>query len=409
MKFNTIAIAATACFLIFATVRFANAAADTGTTTPAPSSAAQELTSDALYQVAPGDLLDISVLGFDELASQPTVTPDGMISVALIGPQKVSGMTTDQITAMLVKKWSKYVINPPVTVAVKQKHEQLISVYGWVTHPGTAEYTPNLHVLQAIALVGGTMPDGDLRKVTITHRDGTSETVDLSNPATKGGTPADVVLDEEDNVFVPQNLDKFEVSGSVQNPGSYDFKPGTKVLDAITAAGGVTMSTADLQHATILHNGVASTVDLTSLINGGDQKENIPLAPGDNVTIPIVQFREYVFGDVQRPGYVDYKPGDRIIDALNNAGLNGDAQLWKVNVIRQDKTTNVAKLQVVNVESFLLKGKAEGNPAIEPGDVLYVPESRKPFALQDMIGVLSSINVLNIGTKIVSGSYLTAH
>jgi polysaccharide biosynthesis/export protein len=416
---NLISIGALAFVLATGLAGIANAAAtttDSSASSPAAASqtppgtssnAAEELTSNALYQVSPGDILGVSVIGFDDLTSEPTVTPDGMISVALIGPQKVSGMTCDQIAAMLISKWSKYVINPPVTVAVKEKHEQLISVYGWVTHPGTAEFTPNLHTLQALALVGGALPDGDLRKVTITHRDGTVQTVDLSNPATKGGTAADVVLQEQDNVFVPENLDKFEVNGSVVTPGSYEFKPGTKVLDAITAAGGVALATADLQHASLLHNGVTTTVDLTPLVKGGDQKENIALSPGDSITIPIVQFREYVFGDVQRPGYVDYKPGDHIIDALNGAGLMNDAQLWKVNVIRQDQATNIAKMQVVDVESFLLHGKGAGNPEIQPGDVLYVPEKAKPFEIDDFIGALSGINVLNVGTKIISGNYLT--
>jgi polysaccharide export outer membrane protein len=370
--------------------------------------AASELTSPSLYQVCPGDILSISVIGFEDLTSEPTVTPDGMISVALLGPLKVSGLTTDQVAAMLISKWSKYVINPPVTVAVKLKHQQLISVFGWVAHPGPADYTPNLHLLQAIALVGGSLPTGDLRRVTVTHRDGSSQTVDVSNPAAKGGTPADIVLQEQDNVFVPENLDEFEVLGSVNQPGSYPFKPNTKILDAITAAGGVTLQTADLQHASLLHAGKATTMDLTALIVKGDQSENALIAPGDSITIPLVQNREYVFGDVAHPGYVLYKPGDRVLDALNDAGPQNDASLWKINVIRQDKTqTNIAHLQVVDVKSFLLRGQASGNPLIQPGDVLYVPSEPRLFSLNDMIGTLASINVLNVGTKILTGNYLT--
>ena len=374
---------------------------------PAAQTPASAITSNVAYQIAPGDVLSINVLGFQDLTADSTVTPDGMITVPLLGQVKASGLTTDQLGAQLASGWKKYVVNPPVSVSVKQKHDQIFSVEGYVNHPGPATFTPNLHIVQALALAGGPTTDGDLSKVTVTHRDGTTATVNLSNPSIKGGTADDIVVYEQDNIYVPQALDKVQVVGAVKTPGSYSLKDGMTALDAITTAGGVLIDNADWEHTTLTRGGVEKPMDIQALVKSGDTKENIPLLAGDKINIPVIYNRVYVFGQVNKPGYAEFRPGDRVLDALNNAGLMSDAQIYKVNLIKVDKSKNIAYNNVIDVESFLLKGNIKGNPALQPGDVLYIPQKRVPFEIKDMLGVLSSLNVLNIGSKIVTGSSLT--
>ena len=68
---------------------------------------------------------------------------------------------------------------------LKEKHSQDVMFYGYVTHPGTAPYIPNLHVLQGLAEAGGALPEGDLTQVAITHKDGAKQVVDLAIPVSK--------------------------------------------------------------------------------------------------------------------------------------------------------------------------------------------------------------------------------
>lgn len=353
------------------------------------------------YTLQPGDILTVSVINFSNLSTDVTVAPDGTVTVPLLDPVSVLGMTTDKVAQALATKWKKYVINPSVTVILKEKHEQNVFVSGFVKNPGPVTYIPGMHLLQSLSEAGGPLVEADLTKVTVTHKDGTKETVDLSHPATKEGTSADIVLADQDNIIVPQNHFEVSVVGQVAKPGSVPYVDQMTVLDAITAAGGVLTDSADLDSATLTHEGVDEKIDLTALLKHGDMSANRKLADGDRILVPEAYKRVYVFGDVARPGYQDYKPGDRIIDALNNAGLQPDAAVQKVNLIHVDKTKNTATMRVVSLQNFLWHGDISGNPPIEPGDVLYIPEKRIPFKPETIIGAMAGLNFINTGTRIV--------
>jgi protein involved in polysaccharide export with SLBB domain len=146
---------------------------------------------------------------------------------------------------------------------------------------------------------------------------------------------------------------------------------------------------------------VDEKIDLDALLKHGDMSANRKLAIGDRILIPETYKRVYVFGDVARPGFQDYKPGDRILDALNNAGLQPDADTSKVNLIQVDKSKNTATMHVVRLQDFLWHGKIAGNPQVQPGDVLYIPEKRISFKPGDLIGAMAGVNLVNTGTKII--------
>lgn len=390
-KFS-LGIAAAAAALAFFALLFTTAARADQPAATAP---------DAAYTLQPGDEITVTVINFSELDSDVTVTPDGAITVPLLAPVPVTGLTTDKVAGILTQKWKKYVIGPSVTVILKQKHAQNVFFYGMVKNPGPVTFIPGIHVLQALAEAGGPLLTADMTKVTVTHKDGTKQTIDLSHPATKEATPADIVLADQDNVYVPENHDEVSVVGQVAKPGSMPYIDQMTVLDAVTGAGGALPDSADLENATLTHDGVDQRIDLEALLKHGDMSANRKLAIGDRIFIPEIYKRVYVFGDVARPGFQDYKPGDRILDALNNAGLQPDAEVSKVNLIHVDKVNNTATMQVVSVESFLWHGDIKGDPPVEPGDVLYIPQKRIPFKPESIIGAMAGLNFINTGTRII--------
>ncbi len=145
-----------------------------------------------------------------------------------------------------------------------------------------------------------------------------------------------------------------------------------------------------------MHNGKESKLDLDALLKRGDISVNTKLSAGDRILIPEVRNRTYVFGAIARPGFYIFKDGDRILDALN--GLGGptqNANLAKINVIRIDKAKNTAAVQEVNIEKFLKKGDLKANIPLGPGDVLFIPDKKRGFRLEDVFGILSGVNLIN--------------
>ena len=364
----------------------------------------------ASYQLAPSDVVSITVVNFTNLSvAQAVVAPDGTVALPLLDNVSVSGMTTAQTARLLTKRWRKYVINPAVSVSLMQKHVQNVVFSGWLTHPGTLAFRPGMHLIDALAEVGGSLPGGDSVHSTLTHADGTVQLLDLSYPDTKVSDPAvNSELAPGDVIYVPEQRSKVSVVGQVKMPGSLTYNDHLTILEAINACGGALPEVADLRGATFTHNGAESKIDLDAMLLHGDMSANVKMSPSDSINIPELHNKVYVFGDVARPGFYYFKPGDRIVDALG--GVGGplpQADLGKINVMnintmkkdpKKDSEKNPKKgsendeqMARVNLNDFLLKGKYEGNPFVTNGDTMYIPDKHHTANISDLMSLISGV------------------
>ena len=354
------------------------------------------------YELGASDVVSIQVINFPELAvPQVTVPPDGKITVPLLGSLSVTGKTTTQVAAILTRKWSDYVVAPSVTVTLTQERKQTVQIYGHVAHAGTIEYKSELHLITAMAEVGGIAEDGDPTQVTVTHKDGAKQSADLSSPETKGGTDQDLLLAADDVVYVPQRHTEVSVLGEVVKPGSYDFQDKMTVLDALKDADNVNPDTADLPNAMLLHNGQDIPLDLDALLHGGKLQYNLMLAAGDRLFVPTIHNKIYVDGAVLRPGIYAYKTGDRIVDAINGCGGTqaNVSDLAKVTIVHMDKLHDTATKQDVDVAKFYRTADMRSNPVLVPGDAVYVPIKGER---KDPIAVLGNLIGIGINTRTIT-------
>jgi polysaccharide export outer membrane protein len=115
--------------------------------------------ADAQYELGPGDVLAVRVLGHDELsATAIPVRSDGRISLPLNADVAVAGLSVDALTAVISKRLEPLVKNPAVTVSLAQPRPLTVSVVGEVAHPGVYPVQPRSGVLNALALAGGFSP-----------------------------------------------------------------------------------------------------------------------------------------------------------------------------------------------------------------------------------------------------------
>lgn len=351
----------------------------------------------APYLLAADDVLNITVINFANLSTATVIPPDGSITVPLLDPLPVTGLTTGEVAQLLKDKWKRYVINPSVTVTLTQKRRQSVVFYGQVARVGPAEYRVGLHLIEALAEAGGTPPTADLNHVVVTHSSGQKQTLDLSHPEKLRGSDTDVPLQVGDIVFVPEKRTQVSIVGEVNSPGSLEYREGMTVLDALKGAGGVRLETADLSGVTLTHAGIAKPLNLDDLLRHGNTRLNVQLEPGDSLLISEIRNRTYVFGAVGRAGFYNFKPGDRILDAMTGVGgPSPQADLSHVHVIHIKPDKTVAGVEQVDLNKFLKDKKPDlkYNVALGPGDVVYVPERKKGFALTDLFGVLSGFSLL---------------
>ena len=159
------------------------------------------------YQLDYGDVLNISVWGFDELKVKDLpISPDGKLSFPLVGEVAVKNLSTSQLTTKLTTSLSQYVKNPIVTVNLMKVRTTRVYVLGEVPKPGMFELTKDHTLLDAIGMSGYTAYAAK-KKVSIIRRGetGSSLTVNLNALLTKGDFSQNVVLNEGDVVYLSSN------------------------------------------------------------------------------------------------------------------------------------------------------------------------------------------------------------
>jgi polysaccharide biosynthesis/export protein len=109
------------------------------------------------YVIGPSDQLSVEVFGIDELSKNVTVDLTGQIALPLVGSLKVSGMTANELTADLTRRFrTAHVRDPQVTVNIVTAASQVITVDGSVATPGIYPLLGRMSLMRAIARASGT-------------------------------------------------------------------------------------------------------------------------------------------------------------------------------------------------------------------------------------------------------------
>ncbi|MCX7121190.1 MAG: polysaccharide biosynthesis/export family protein [Gammaproteobacteria bacterium] len=179
------------------------------------------------------------------------VHSNGAIFYPYLGYIPVSGKTVTDIQKILVKKVSRYLHNPQITVQVMAFNSQRMAVTGSVRSPSNLPITNvPISVLSAVTLAGGPETCGnssrsggacaDLRNVKV-QRGNQSVSVNLNKLTALDGSSNNWILKNGDIVFVPSMDDaRIFVLGAVNSPGPYNMIDGKITLrDALGDANGV--------------------------------------------------------------------------------------------------------------------------------------------------------------------------
>ena len=113
---------------------------------------------DPSYRLGAEDVLFVSVWKDEQLTREVVVRPDGVFSFPLVGDIQAEDRTVEEIRVDLVKRLTKYIPNPNVSVSVIKVLSYKIYVVGRVNKPGEYLIGHYTDVLQALSLAGGLTP-----------------------------------------------------------------------------------------------------------------------------------------------------------------------------------------------------------------------------------------------------------
>lgn len=261
------------------------------------------------YVIGPGDVLEVDVYGFGDLHTEAEVSPQGTITLPLIGDADVKGKDISSAKRYLAGRYAYYVKSPRVDVAVKNYHSNRVSVIGEVQRPGMYPLRRNGQLItELLSEAGGknqlasnrlillpapkidSLPPPQLAPTSFPSTPDTGMGVEIEMEALLGKLdqrPLIIPLLAGDTVVVPE-AGNFEVDGEVRRPGSFKLTSSTSVIGAIAAAGGFTYS-ADVKKVEVIRDigggrKALATLDLEEVgLRGG---KDIRLRAGDLVRVP---------------------------------------------------------------------------------------------------------------------------
>lgn len=283
-------------------------------------------------RLAPGDLLEVTIAtGRKDEKTNPLllrVANDGRVTVPLVGPVPVAGLETFDASQQIAQSAMQrgIYVQPVVTVAIKTKATNRITILGAVTEPGVHEIPRgSCDIVTALAAAGGLTDEASdeleiMRQMTA-NRYASSPTAEPSSseiqqvayqslpgsnllPMT-GPKPQltrirlaeirqagqiETRLADRDVVMVPKRKGEFiHVTGLVNNPGQFDLPSDQDVhlLDAVALAGGFNSLVADKAFIIRRIPGKPEPVVIQASIGRAKRKgtENIRLAAGDTISI----------------------------------------------------------------------------------------------------------------------------
>jgi polysaccharide export outer membrane protein len=197
--------------------------------------------------VGPGDVLDVTVFGNDDLSRTSTVQTSGVIALPLLGEVQVAGLTLPEVQRKLTTLLARdYLVNPQVEVKVKEYQSQFVSVVGEVNSPGRKPLRGRTRLIDVLVEAGGFTPraSGDIQ---IARREGSFEggakilrmRLSGSAPSPQDQVNLEVLLRNGDLITASPKY-YVTVEGEIARPGRYPIEGELTITGAISTAGGLT-------------------------------------------------------------------------------------------------------------------------------------------------------------------------
>ena len=160
------------------------------------------------YRMSPPDTIQIYSKRVREIhLHTEAISPDGKITLPLLGRVFVAGKTTEEVTAELEVLAQKFYEDADVSVRVIRYASKKIFVFGEVGRPGPYAYNGANTVLGTLSRAQPTRI-ADPTKILVLRPNEDGEmvrkmTVDLNKMVKHGDTLLNVVMEEGDIIYVP--------------------------------------------------------------------------------------------------------------------------------------------------------------------------------------------------------------
>lgn len=278
------------------------------------------------YPIGVGDHIIVALWGGGEYQEDYVVARDGAIFPNSLGKITVQGLTFDVARSLIYARFKSVVpASTNIQVTLGQPRTINVNVGGEVEDPGPVTISAFSNAYNVIGLAGGITDFGNLRDIQIKRNGKVIETIDVYKYLTSGDMGSKVYLQNNDFVFVNNEVIKVFATGQFKRPMYYQLKKNEGIKALIGFSGGFNSDafTSDLKVIrTENENQVIHDVNATAIIKLKDQ--DYPLKDGDIIKADLIKAgiinKVELRGPVKYEGIYEIRKNDRLFDVINRAG-----------------------------------------------------------------------------------------
>ena len=294
------------------------------------------------YRINAGDTVSLGLTGSVEGAVQLIVDSNGRIFIPRIGAVNVGGVRYGELEGVLRRAVGREFREFNVSVSVGDLRGLRVYVTGFVASPGAYTVSSLSTVVNAVLAAGGPNASGSFRNISVQRNGRTITTLDLYDLLLNGDKSSDVILQNEDVIFIGPVGDQVAVTGSVNNRGIFETAPGESLSDLLRYAGGPS-SVADRDRLLVANVSNINEFGWQNL-TWAEARTTAPEAGGIVRVLPAVGLAQplerqavlvTIEGEVERPGNYYLRPGSTMADLIDQAGaFTPRAYLYGTRVLR---------------------------------------------------------------------------
>ncbi|MDZ7691028.1 MAG: SLBB domain-containing protein [Balneolaceae bacterium] len=304
----------------------------------------------------------IDIWGAAEQTYQKTISPEGTITIANLGPIYVNGLSIEQARDRIRSSLSRIYsglkaegdepTDTQARISLGNIRSINVTVLGEVRYPGTYTLPSLATVFNALYSAGGPDSLGTFREIEVIRGDSTAATLDIYDFLIYGNQQDNIRLRDQDIIKIDPYISRVELTGRTKRNGLFELKEPETLQNLLTFAGGFS------ERAYTKRIKVVGNTETQKRINDLNYPEEagFNLQNGDSVHVGSVlnryANRVEIEGAVFRPGDYELQDSTTLHSLIRRAeGLREDAFMNRGLIYREqaDLTTEAIPFSIRQV------------------------------------------------------------
>ncbi len=330
---------------------------------PASRVATEGIINPEEYKVGPGDKIFLSISGVTEIVNTLMIDQEGWLYIPRIGGIDLRNSTLAAAKDIISESILKYYKDVDIFISLADFRMIKISLVGNIKKPSVFVLPANSRLMDLVTNSGQLNEDSDIRNIKVIPKEGETRTFDLLSFLRYGDFSNNPILVEGDVILVPKVDKVVRISGQIQFPALYEYRPNETISDLINLSGG------------FLFDARKDSIELIRFLEDGKtqvsnyyafdelEKNEIVLQNKDHVVIRKIP--EYLIDHyVQVNGYVKYpgwykinKNKTTLKELIEEAGgFLAEASLTEASVTRkmdvEETDPEFERLKLIPIENM---------------------------------------------------------